>query len=136
MTMRKLLVEFLIQRKYVTEADAIGALQEQCAQLPTLSEVATRLELLNPKDHLNILLVQAKGAWSFQQAAKQLGLWNSTLERQLNSEIKKLAVPLTELLIKKGALTTDTLLRAYREFSEPERTALNSNFEKKSTFSD
>jgi hypothetical protein len=104
--------EFLVERGYVTDDALCGALLEQLTARPTVNEMCSRLGLLTSADHLRVLAYQARHRVDCRTACRALGLWRAGFDALLDQALIGEGLPLTEILLRRQALTLDSLTKA------------------------
>ncbi|MBI2601443.1 MAG: hypothetical protein HYW48_00155 [Deltaproteobacteria bacterium] len=116
--MRKLFGEYLVEKSIVNRTSLVEVLIEQAAALPSLAEIIYRNNLLSPDDLFNIFSYQVKNGVEFASAAKALGLWSDTLEKDIQNRLNKIRTPIGQLLVKRGLIDAKVLVDAFDDYIE------------------
>src|SRR3989338_6831386 len=101
----KLFGEYLIEKGIIDEGTLVDALVEQIRSLPSTAEVVWTQKLLKPADVLNVFKCETQNGASFVDAARSLDCWNDALDASVKAHLKKVRVPLGQILVSRGALS-------------------------------
>lgn len=112
----KLFGEFLVEKKAVSESQLLGALMEQIEHTPSLPVILYKQSLLPHSKILKALAYQAKNSVDFKSACQQLGFWDSEIEKKVEDLLFVSQVPIGQILLQKGVVTSDVLLFALDEY--------------------
>lgn len=112
----KLFGEYLVQKKLISEDDLAAAVVAQVAALPSLPEVLLEHHLLDSKTLLAAMKQQMLAGTDFRRACVDLGVWSTELERKAQAVLDGRRQPLGEILVSRGAITRDQMLKALQEY--------------------
>jgi hypothetical protein len=108
--------EYLVQKGVIDSSTLVSALIEQMRGLPLTSQVIQEHKLLSSDNLMKIFHEQQAHGEDFISASKKLGLWTEALSQTVNEELKKVRVPIGEILIQRGSLDLKTLTKSLDDF--------------------
>lgn len=122
----KLFGEFLVEKNILSEEQLLELLMQQLRDLPTVGEVVFREKLLSTRDILRTMAHQTRQGIEFRTAARELGLWNDSIEKQVAEFSARKRMYLGQLVVNCGRATLpqmEALLDEYLVSVQQERKA-------------
>lgn len=116
MTEKILFGEFLVQKNLVKSTDILDLLVEQIRSQPSIAEIVYRHKLLSEDEQLQVLRIQSQTGWDYQQACVELKLWSEPLSQLVLDHSAKSRLPLGQLIVSRGLMTSIDLTRALDDF--------------------
>ena len=108
--------EYLVARNYVSSEDLFAALLEQMNALPPEIMILYQQQKITAAEGLKILVTQSEGNIEFRGAMTLLGLWRAEMDDIVLSELAKHRIPIGQILIRRGALSSEILGAALDDY--------------------
>ncbi len=110
--MRKLFGNFLVERGIVDAETLLGALIAQLRSAPSFAELVYEHRLLDTATQLKILEMQFNNKIGFHMACTEIGVMNTNLDATLAGLAQKKHLPIGQILLRDGKLTSQQLMEA------------------------
>lgn len=114
--MRKLFGDLLVEKEIVKSEELVDSLVEQSSKLFSTVEIIHHSKLLSPENILKALSLQTHKGIGFRSACVELNFWSKDLDQKVEQKIREIRIPLGQILIKRGVVTTEQLIEALDEF--------------------
>lgn len=112
----KLFLEFMVEKKLITESQLLEVLIEQISTTPSLPVILYRHQILEPGKILAALGLQSKSQKDFKTACVELGFWNEKIQLEIESKLNSLRVPVETLLLQKKLVSPSQLSLVLAEY--------------------
>jgi hypothetical protein len=116
MAERILFGEFLVQKGLLSAQTVLGLLIEQIHSQPSVAEVVYTNKLLNESQQLQVLRVQSRTGWDYQQGCVELKYWSDQLASTVVQKSCEGRPPLGQLIVAKGLMSFGDLTKVLDEF--------------------
>ena len=110
--MTKLFGEYLVEKGYLSESALLTALIQQLKTIPSITELVFEKKIMHHDQILNILLLQHHKKSGFIESAKELNLWTSAIQNEVENEISRVKIPLGEVLVRSGVVSLEVIAEA------------------------
>lgn len=108
--------EFLVQKGLMSAPVVLGMLIEQIRNQPSVAEIIFTEKLLTEMQQLEVLRVQSRTGWDYQQACVDRGYWSDTIATVVIQKSAQARTPIGQLIVKSGLMPFGELTRALDEF--------------------
>jgi len=112
----KLFGEYLVEKNIVSTEQMVAALIRQTSKMPGMAEVAYNKKLLRPDQIFKIMKLQNSSNSGFIEAAKELNIWNDSVETKFKKALEETRTPLVQILVDMEAAKLEVITHALDEF--------------------
>jgi hypothetical protein len=113
---RILFGEFLVHKGLIKSNAILSLLIDQIRSQPSVAEIVYLNKLLTEPQQLQVLRLQSRTGWDYQQACVELKYWSEKVALVVAEKSAKTRVQLGQLIVSKGLMTPSDLTRALDEF--------------------
>lgn len=116
MTAGKLFGDFLVEKGLLTPETLLQVLVDQMRNVPSIAEAVYDGRFLPLDVQLEILRLQTRHKWSYQEASAHLGYWTDDLVSKISEATEKSRTPLGQLVLSKTNMKFTELTKALDEY--------------------
>ena len=116
MAERILFGEFLVQKGHLDAATVLGLLMDQIRSQPAVADIVYQNNLLAETQQLEVLRLQSRTGWDYQQACVELNYWTDALAQEVVEKSAKARIPLGHLIVSRGIIKFGDLTKILDEF--------------------
>jgi hypothetical protein len=108
--------EYLVDKGIISDDQLVQTLIEQSKVTPLAIEIAYQKKIFSPAVLLTITKTQMEKRIDFKTACKEMKLWTSQIETDIESAIHSSRTPIGHLLVKKGLTDLVAITKAMDDF--------------------